>query len=271
MGVIGALCFRLSVSRTGWMEGFAGRLLHAALFRLLDGVSPSLAVRVHAGSRIRNFTISPLMRDGTALCRQKPFLAKEGTSFLWRVTALDEEILYALLEVCPGSVLQIGKVTCRIEEVFQNGAEGTTLLTEEELLAQAFARSKEREITLQFLSPVAFRRGREDYPLPLPGLVFSSLAAKWEEAKMSLSLDEERVSRLADEMVPLDWAGETRRVYFAKSHGVRGFVGTYTFGLQGMDAEDRQLLWLLARFSFFSGVGRLTAQGLGQTRVLFPS
>ena len=68
--------------------------------------------------------------------------------------------------------------------------------------------------------------------------------------------------------IPVKWKGKSERVFLSSRQGVTGFVGSITFALHHATQEEKQLFLILAEFAVFSGTGRLTAQGLGQTRVV---
>ena len=46
-----------------------------------------------------------------------------------------------------------------------------------------------------------------------------------------------------------------------------GFTGPFAFSIGRLSAEEREIILLLTQFAPFCGVGRLTAQGFGETTV----
>ena len=270
--MIGAITWELETLEGARLEGFAGRLLHAAFFRLLASVSPDLSKFVHDEMTTKPFSLSPLLdpaRRDACIYRKEAFFVPGGTRFLWRVSLLHPELLRAMLAIPVGTPLQIGHVPMHITTVHADGTHESGVLEPEELIAVAMEQQDAHEVTLRFDSPVCFRRDRFDYPLPEPVLIFSSLADKWQQARMPLSLDLSAMKELASHIYPTDWSGRTQRVYFNRNSGLSGFTGFYTFSLRELDPSARCLILLLAQFAVFSGTGRMTTQGFGKTHCLW--
>lgn len=288
--MIGAVTYELVATADGRMEGFAGRLLHAAFFRHLAACSAALSEAVHDGERAKPFTSSPLIRlqrlrvpapsgngrraaDGRGermIFEKAPFAVAAGERFFWRVTALQDDVLAAALHLAPGTELQVGRVPFSVLHVFADGTHESGVLAPEDLIADALAAPPVHELSLHFRSPVTFRRGALDYPVPAPELVFPSLASKWQAHAMPADIDTARVQEMAARVAISDWTGRTQRIYFGQHHGASGCLGDFTYSLKALDDDERRILILLAEYATFSGTGRLAAQGFGQTRVTFP-
>lgn len=267
--MIGAITWELETLEGARLEGFAGRLLHAAFFRLLASVSPDLSKFVHDEMKAKPFSLSPLLdpaRGCACIYRKEAFFVPRGTRFLWRVSLLHPELLRAMLAITAGTQIQVGHVPMRIAAIHADGALESGVLEPEELIATAMEQQDAHEVTLRFDSPVCFRRDSFDYPLPEPMLIFFSLADKWQQSEMPLPLDRATVKELAAHIYPTDWSGRTQRVYFNRNSGLSGFTGFYTFSLRELKPSARCLFLLLAQFAAFSGTGRMTTQGFGKTR-----
>ena len=68
-------------------------------------------------------------------------------------------------------------------------------------------------------------------------------------------------------MAPLEWQGTSRRIYFGRDRGAMAFAGIFAYSLHELPDDRKRLFLMLAQFAVFSGTGRLTAQGFGQTRM----
>ena len=269
--MIGAVVYRLVAEQSGKLHETQGRLLHAAFFQIINAYSAELAINTHNNVRFKPFTVSELFPQKQMELDGNFIRVDRGDVFHWRVTALREELLQAMLAVPEGYFLQVGQVPLHVEKVITDsydfGAAG--ILDENQLIAACLGVGAVKQIAFKFLSPVSFRSFENDYPFPLPQLIFGSVADKWNLAGMPVNFDKEAVKEIAANILPVAWKGETRQLYFKPDRGVTGFVGAFTFDV-GMPPKDiQQMLLLLAQFAQFSGVGRLTTQGLGQTSVLF--
>jgi CRISPR-associated endoribonuclease Cas6 len=245
--------------------------LHAALFDFFRRRSPELSARLHDEMNLKPFTVAMLALPPVASRGKNRIVLREGDRAAWRVTALNEIVLRVLLDAEFGEELRVGDLRFAVERVSADSDKRPDVgfVDEEELVAQCLSVSRVEEVSFEFLSPVSFRSYDMDYPYPLPELVFASLADKWNAAGMPGSVDRDRIREIAATLPAIAWKGETKRLFFGRGHGVIGFQGAFTYRTARLDAEDQRVLLLLAQFANFSGVGRLTGQGLGQTRTKY--
>ncbi len=124
-----------------------------------------------------------------------------------------------------------------------------------------------REIVLDFISPTAFKRGRWDYPLPEPKLVFSSLLRRW-NAFSPLKLEEGLLKKLSYSLTVSGCWIKTKKVEVMEGVKFIGFVGRVFFYCEGLKMEELKTLNALSLFAPFSGVGKKTTMAFGSVRVL---
>jgi CRISPR-associated endoribonuclease Cas6 len=122
-----------------------------------------------------------------------------------------------------------------------------------------------RRISLRFLTPTSFRRGKVDFPLPDPRLVFQSYRKRFEEfyAVAFLSDFEEQVE-FHTGIANLKYL-ETG-IIKTKNVSLLGFTGRVTYEIDRQALPDLVFqMNLLAEYAFFCGTGRKTTVGMGQT------
>ncbi len=116
-----------------------------------------------------------------------------------------------------------------------------------------------------FITPVTFKKGEVDYPLPDPKLIFKSLLNKWNYfSPVKVGID---LRKTLEDKVCIIFAGiRTHKIKLSLGGAVTGFTGKVIF--YGKNLTEDELLWLniLGHFSNFSGVGRKTTMGLGMTK-----
>ena len=270
--MIGAAVYRLRAQNSAWLPMVHGRLLHAAFFAALQDISPELSGFVHDQMNIKPFTVSELMPWKQTLRRQgSGWNIAAGTRLDWRVTGLNDVMLQAIAAIRPNHSFRVGRLLLVVEKLMMDPAEhpDSGILDENELIAACLQEPQIDEITFRFLSPVSFRADDHDYPWPLPEYVFASLADKWRQAGLPGDFDKNTIREEAAVVRPLTWQGESRKVYFTRERGILAFIGRFTYDLRELAPERQQMFLLLAQFAVFSGVGRMTGQGLGQTRVIY--
>ena len=119
---------------------------------------------------------------------------------------------------------------------------------------------------LEFTTPVTFRQGGKNQPLPTADLVFGSLLERWNaNAPMPLppTLREAVATQVAVSRVDL------RSVALpTKGNGLQiGVIGSCGYTLVGRDRSWVGALDLLSRFAFYSGIGAGTTRGFGMARL----
>jgi CRISPR-associated endoribonuclease Cas6 len=118
-------------------------------------------------------------------------------------------------------------------------------------------------VTLEFVSPTAFKSADMTAPIPLPSLVFGSLAKRWNSFSPA-PLDPE-LRAFSDAYVAIARYRLESRPVEQKQAGLRiGGVGRVTYRALEGDRYWLGALQTLAAFARFSGVGVMTTTGMGQ-------
>ncbi len=119
----------------------------------------------------------------------------------------------------------------------------------------------QQEIGLQFISPTSFKQSQIIQPFPLPELVFNSLLRRWNAfAPNTLKLP------------TVEWQGMTAaceiktKTLKIKANNEIGSIGWVRYRFP---VEQAQIAATLAHFAEFAGVGRKTAMGMGQVRLIY--
>ena len=244
--------------------------MHGVFFRMLQAASQELASYVHEQMKMKPFTVSSLQGKKYKPVRGKIYV-KLGDVFQWRVTGMHESILQAMLQTEPGDVLQVNSLPMQVKSLTADGEQNPRagFFAENDLLGLSLGEENFSRLTIDFISPTAFRVDVVDYPMPLPWLVFPSLAEKWQQLDMPAEIDKAQVRELSEKVYIEHWSGRTKSVYLTPQRGVNTFTGTVSYNLSQLPVEERQVLLLLAQFGVFAGCGRMAGQGLGQMQVTY--
>ena len=219
-----------------------GRAIHAQCFYWLANADPTLAERLH---QTDSFPITLTIKPGPS-----------PTQLYLRIGLLQRELLAPLLwgmsQDIGGEVTFTG-IPCRLGNWIEIRRSSSF-----ETLSQV---PTQNIIDLEFLSPTSFKQSQNIQPFPLPELVFSSLLRRWNTfAPLELQLP------------VIEWQGWTS-AYELKTLALK-MKGGAEIGTKGWvryefpDSEQAKIATTLAHFAGFAGVGRKTAMGMGQTRIL---
>ena len=267
--MIGAVVYALQADNSAPLSPINGRLMHAAFFKILNEYSPALGSFVHNEQNLKPFTVSFLEAAQDVGNDEERRLIRRGEKFYWRVTGLNEDILQAALSVAVGEKIQAGALTLRVEKIIcnRNVRADSGIITVEDFIFGVKHAPPAKEIRFDFVSPVSFRIDDFDAPYPRPELIFASLADKWTQSEMPAAVDKKIIRELAAQIRLTQWSGESRKFYFGRDRGTLAFFGRFLYNVAATDNDLNKVFMLLARFGEFAGVGRLTGQGFGQTRV----
>ena len=248
---------------------FHGKLLHGALFTLMNKYSSELASFVHDKVTIKPFTVSQLLELDGIKNRYKFHNVKAGDIFSWRVTFLREELAEFILGMPVGIDIRIGHRLFRLEKVIADGASGTGVIDEMELISSALNIDDIRRISIHFLSPTSFRENEHDYLLPLPAMVFGSLADKWDSMAMPVDLSQVNVRQLASGINITEWRGGSVIVPINSAFSISGIKGKFVYDVRELEPDQRKIMLLLAQYGTIAGVGRMSGHGFGRIEVSF--
>jgi CRISPR-associated endoribonuclease Cas6 len=248
---------------------FLGRANYAATLRALGTIDSTLARVIHDSDGPKPLTCSSLLglkaqREGVRV--------RAGAPVYVRITGLTPEVSRALEEcllVHPpaqweldGHIFNVDGTTC--DPAVHSWAGKTTY---ESLATAQILRGEppSRRVTFDFASPVSFRSGGMSIPIPMPALVFGSLVERWNSfSPVGLSGE---MRRFGEEMIAISHYRLESRDVQQDNQGMRiGGVGRVTFTALGGDRYWLGLMHVLADYALYSGVGALTAAGLGQCR-----
>lgn len=260
-----AVVLALEPERDYLLPPFLGRAAHAALLGLVEAHDAALSARLHDEPGPRPFTLAVLEEGGRQGLRETA--ARAGQRLHLRVTLLDDALAPALLEALrSASVVELVhgrfRVGSRLAEPEEHPVAGSARY---EALAERWlfpGPPLPRRLRFRFFSPTTFHSRGRHVPLPLPHLVFGSLAERW-NAYAPVCLSPEVVSGLGEQLAVGRYRLETRLVDFGAGKQV-GYLGTCEFVLLEAEPAVAGAAHLLARYAFFSGVGHKVTMGLGQ-------
>lgn len=250
-----SIVIELGAAEKGKPPSTLGRAIHGQVLHWLSLKNPALAEQVHQAQS------SPISLSGLIGNRRHQG-TQPGDKFYFRISLLNGSLLEPLLKGLQAEESQpviLGKFPFVIRNYFTfPGTHRLAGSTDYSTLAQSPKISD--DIQLKFLSPTSFKQQQGIQPFPLPELVFGSLQRRWNAfAPQELQLP------------PMEWQGFVS-AYELKTHALR-LEGGAEIGSQGWVRyrfpmpEQAKVASILAHFAFFSGVGRKTTMGMGQTQL----
>jgi CRISPR-associated endoribonuclease Cas6 len=260
-----------------------GERLQAVILQLIGQVDPDLAAELHDGNELRQYAI--------AVIRPKLFLPRRREQpapvreLMVRVASLDDRVYPAIaawglrLSERPAQ-LKLEHVELQVARILvtsQSGEPWAGYATFDQLLQRASDR--DALIQLEFATPVCFRQGSLDEPLPLPRHVFGAMARRWNAAfqnQLPLPLEipgeagsPEGLLQWIEQHLVLTHPFQFRSGVLDEGSGrkVTGFVGRATYRIIGNPGPAFvYFINLLADAAFFMGLGKKTSRGCGMTR-----
>lgn len=251
------------------LPAFVGRANYAATLAQLNRVDEALAQRIHQGDGPKPLTCSSVM--GVHASAGSLTVRADAPVYV-RMTGLTPEVSARLADAllhAPPPTWTLDDEQFAVQEAIcdpaRHGWSGQT--TYEALAAAQLARAAQldRQVTLEFASPTAFKSKEMTMPVPLPGLVFGSLVERWNAFSPVVLSPEMR--RYGEEVMAISRYKLESRSVGQKGEGLRiGGVGQATYRALAGDRYWLGVMNMLAEFAFYGGVGVQTATGMGQVR-----
>lgn len=266
-----ALVVTIQAPQTLTLPDFLGRATNALLLRWIDAHDAVLAKRWHDDSGYKPYTCSTLVGPKRINRQQRSLEA--GDSAWFRLTTLDASIaavLYERLAHPPQTIDLDGhivNVTSMTMDANEHEWAGST--TYEDIAAPYLlsGQNPPRSVSLKLASPVNFRQNNMVMSIPLPDLVFGGLADKWNAfSPIAISSQVRDYARQSMTINRFNLRSETLMTKpEVRETGAKGDARYYGVNF---DRYWMNIIALLADFTFYAGVGRLTALGLGQAHRL---
>jgi CRISPR-associated endoribonuclease Cas6 len=239
---------------------------YAEVLNHFNRIDRSLATIVHDREGTKPLTCSSLLgarSDGRSL------FVRSGEKYAVRVTGLTPEVsqgLLASLRDSPPAIWRVHGYSFAVAGSVCDAAVDpwTGRSTYEELAAQPVLEGAPSDkVTLAFDSPTAFKSAGHHFPLPLPDLVFGSLAERWNSFSPTVLSPELR--SFGHEVIGVShFQLRSERVATKGDGMVIGGTGRVTYQLFTADRGWLATIGMLANYAVYGGAGVKTAFGMGQ-------
>lgn len=291
-----SLLLTLEADRSGVLPSHVGRANYAVILERLNEVASGLGDAIHALEGAKPLTCSGLFATGRQIGGEQragcqadfQTVMHAGSRFKIHITGLTTEVSNALskafLERPPG-IWSVSGYTFRVVKILCDeaidpwtGCTSYKTLAAKPILA---GRPFTPQVTLAFLSPTSFQSNNLHMPLPLPDLVFGSLADRWNHFSPRIKMPAGLRTLLGERLAISQYELRSQAVQQksgADGHGPGprslhiGAEGIVTYTLTGKASDPQQFveltgrLYTLANFALYSGVGVKTTTGMGQCR-----
>lgn len=241
-----------------------GEATHRLAIAVIASCDETLAQKLESSAGLKPFTTSNLrgpFKDGKV---------DPNAAYKLRLTALDGQIAQIFKSARKEGVLKAGEnveldyLHFRVKEDAK-GDNDLTGTTYQSLANSLFASEPSpRKLTLQFVSPTLFKSESRQIPFPMPDLVFGSLLEHWNASVSIPTALPAEVRKYARECLRLGRFDLHSHVVRMHGEIYRGFVGRVTFHSYNYDRYWMSMIWMLAQYATYAGVGAKTTMGLGQ-------
>ena len=288
---------KLEAAKDGAIPMTHGDLVHAAFLDIVKKNLPEkemhLVWQLHERDGYKPFTVSHIF--GKREFKNYHLVVKENDELQLRITSFDKTLSECFLSMKDETnFIQVGNILFNIAEIitnnFKHNRAGQT--TYQDLIKKWSEQTTElpRKFSFNFMSPTAFRDGKQNVLFPLPHLVFYSLAEKWRKyapepfgreiqdfqdeiaewrRKTEGNEKDTKVWVILDKLINVSSYELNTKMLNFRDYKRIGFSGFAEFEvLPSFPDKWLRLLNLLADFSFYAGIGYQTTMGMGQIRRL---
>ena len=243
--IIGSATIRLIAKNEARLPVSHGRLLHAALLDLVRNIDPELSEFMH-NSDVNSFSVSLLKLSVPSV--NYTYNVKEGVTAYWRIGIIGSRLLELLWELPKGVEVRVGAVAFVVDAVFKKEDKKSEISRiDTDVLEQRMSELVNvRSLTIKFLAPTTFSSTTGEYPFPLPKMIFSSLADRWNAFEEATSFNVKYVKEISEYLTPRKWEGRSCVYNISPRRSVPSFVGSFTFDLSALPPEYRKIFLILA-------------------------
>ncbi len=192
-------------------------------------------------------------------------IERRGDDWYWIVNTLSEKACDVLIK---DSLLKINCIYLNKKNLSIGIEEKKYTELNDRELADCFYKEKaERYVTLQFLTPTAFKMNGRYINLPDIELIFANIMNKYDAANANDTVKDEETLMQLTQYTSLN-RYELRSTLFSLE-GIRipAFTGKMTLKLNGTQTMC-SFSNMLLKFSEYSGIGIKTSLGMGAVRVI---
>ncbi|MDD5859320.1 MAG: CRISPR-associated endoribonuclease Cas6 [Eubacteriales bacterium] len=183
----------------------------------------------------------------------------------WVVTALNDRAKSIIIDQ---TLAQKNQVDIKKHELVIGIAEKKTdELTDKELSSQFYQEDAPRTISLQFLTPTAFKIDGRYVFYPDIRSIYLSLMNKYDAASKAGSMRDEDALELLCRNTSLFRYDLRSTLFSMEGVKIPSFVGKVAFRMHGAQTMTN-LAQMLFRFGEYSGIGIKTALGMGAVKLL---
>ena len=136
--------------------------------------------------------------------------------------------------------------------------------TYEEILESGF---QTKDLTIDFLTPTTFKKGKYDFILPEPYLIFKNLIKRWNTFTPK-KIDYQLLQYVKENIIVAGCWIKSQKTEISPKAKITGFSGR-VFLYATKEAEENRLLNALLQFAEFAGIGRKTTMGFGKVKLTF--
>ncbi len=227
----------------------------------------------------RPFTVSSLHGPPGRENKQSLIDAQEASSFAiekgaeyWvRITSLTKELTKILLKIIesPPRYLQFGNLHFQVIGISSKNHKRAGTANYMDLYQECLRRdaTPPTQVGLNFISATAIRNPGRNLLFPLPPLIFPRLLSRWNRFS-SVQIDPIKAEDFDRSIMVSGYHLRTHMLDFGTEGRKIGFIGYCQYvKSKEPDINILRVIHLLARFSFFSGIGYGTPRGMGQVEI----
>ncbi len=259
------------------------RQVQAWFLKQIQTISPELSQKLHDGIGPKPYTVSDLSRQPSSALFHHWF--QETNQRAFRITLLDDDLAEFIIDKWLAKKLQTNMklwwVDFKIEAYTFNSKDHPMagIFSYADFI-QAEKSLNERSVTLDFISPTAFRSEGADIALPIPAHVFRGYCAKWNAFSPEPAKIQDVWYSFASNCIMVSELKNVNTERWIFADGTRGaatgFMGKVSFTLLPKNLcgdwaaiwpDSARIMQTLAAYSFYCGTGHHTTIGLGQTRL----
>lgn len=258
-----SIVIEMKAENDGKIILYPGQKIHAVFLKIIKDVNEDMSEKLHNDEIDKAFSVSSFLG-----CKAYEELeVHKDKKYYIRFTVLQKK-LFSMLTMTLfknkmfSSNIKIEDIEFKILNIIYDNSKSkwAGVFDMDKVLEKEIF---ENEVGIRFYTPTLFKSGDNFIREPEPKKVFGSLLRKFN--KYSYYKIDENIEEEFEKIQIKEKKILIKKINLKKYY-ISGFMGDVIFNIPDDNEKLKQALYVLAEFSFYSGIGYKTTMGFGQAK-----
>lgn len=194
------------------------------------------------------------------------FVSFDQDHIFWHIQALNDDADHYIINTLMDENFKSFRIEHR-NEVIQVISKEESKITEDDLIKKYYFGKNPRTVKLQFLTPVSFKKDNQYQIFPNIRLIFQNLMMRFDANSTQNEIFSQDLLEDFENHIHIVGYHLRSTYYYTNSVKIPSFMGNIILKINGPQPMVN-LVWLLAKYGEYSGLGIKTGIGMGGMKII---